>query len=99
MSFLLTEFMSASQKFSVFIEIDFVVADRCWRHPAQDLLLAPVVVEMIEVPEFPPEMAEEPELLECDMVPVKCFVIALDLSTTTRVIRPAASACSNVCEE
>ena len=52
MSVLLTEFMSASKTFSVFVEIDFVVLDRCWSRPSQDLLLSPVVVELVEVPEF-----------------------------------------------
>jgi len=57
MSVLLTEFMSAFKIFSVFIEIDFIVVDRCWSHPVQVLLLAPVVILLVEVPEFSSEMA------------------------------------------
>jgi len=34
------------------------VIDRCRIHPVEDLLLAPIIVLNVEVPEFPPEMAK-----------------------------------------
>ena len=75
MSVLSTEFMSAFDMFSVFVEIDFVVIDWGWSHPAEDLLLAPIIVLMVEVPEFPPEMANRAELLESNEFLVESLVI------------------------
>jgi hypothetical protein len=50
--------MSAFDKFTVFVEIDFVHGDcgRC--HPAPDFLLAPIIIRMVEVSEFVLEMAQ-----------------------------------------
>ena len=52
MSVLFTEFMSASSTLSVFIKRGFVVVYRCGGHKIKNLLLSPVGVELIEVPEF-----------------------------------------------
>ena len=52
-------------------------------------MLSPVVVLLVEVPEFSLEMAEWTELLEGDEFLVECLVIAFDLPATSQVVRPA----------
>ena len=88
MSVLLTEFLSAFDKFTVLVEIDFVVIDWSRSHPIQDLLLAPVVVLVVKVPELSSEMAEWTELFERDEFLVESLVIAFDLTTATWIVWP-----------
>jgi hypothetical protein len=45
----------------------------------RDLLLSPVVVQVIEVPEFSPEMAEQTKFLECNVFQIESLVIPFDL--------------------
>jgi hypothetical protein len=58
-------------------------------HPVQDLLLAPVIVLVVEVPEFSFEMTERPEFLEGDKFPVEYLVIPFDLTATAWIVGAA----------